>query len=73
MVIVVVKIDDKDLTFRVIIPTVSACSSIITIKDKADSWDGNPYLVYGDDVARFVGCDKHDVSISVARCDSGEI
>ena len=39
----------------------------------ADCCDGNPYLVYGDVIADFIGCDKHDVSIVVFSLKSGDI
>jgi len=38
----------------------------------ADSRAGNPYLVYGDAVAKFTGRDKFDTSISVFDCHSGD-
>jgi hypothetical protein len=45
----------------------------VTIKAGPAGWNGNPYGVYGDAIEDYIGCDKHDVSISVARCNSGEV
>jgi hypothetical protein len=45
----------------------------MTVKRGPYDWDGNPYGVYGDAIEEWVGCSKHDVSISVARCNSGEL
>ena len=38
----------------------------------APSRTGNPYLVYGDAVEEFTGCDKFTTSISVFDCRSGD-
>jgi hypothetical protein len=48
-------------------------SPIITLEGVADSRNGNPYLVYGDAVAKFAGCDRFDTSISVFDCTSGNL
>jgi hypothetical protein len=74
-VIIVVKPDGDDLKFRIVVPAWigHACSSVVTIKAGPAGWNGNPYGVYGDAIEDYIGCDKHDVSISVARCHGGEI
>jgi hypothetical protein len=74
-VIVVVQPDGNDIKFRIVVPgrMMYACSPVMTIEGKADLWNGNPYGVYGDAIEDYVGCDKYDVSISVARCRSGEL
>jgi hypothetical protein len=75
LVIVVVKPDGDDLNFRVIVPerSINACSPIMTVKRGPAGWGGNPYGVYGNQIAGYLGCEKNDVSISVAKCDSGEL
>jgi len=50
-----------------------AVSPIITLEGAAPSRAGNPYCVYGDAVAEFVGCDKFDTSINVFDCRSGDL
>ncbi len=74
-VIIVVKAEGDDLKFRIIVPEwgVMQCSSVVTIEGASDVWNGNPYGVYGDAISDYIGQSKHDVSISVARCHSGEI
>lgn len=51
----------------------SMVSPIVTIEGKAPFASGNPYSVYGDEVAKFAGCNKFDCSISVAECVSGRL
>jgi hypothetical protein len=74
-VIIIVKPEEDVLNFRVIVPTwkMMACSPVMTVKRGPYDWDDNPYGVYGDTIEEWVGCSKHDVSISVARCNSGEL
>ena len=74
-VIIVVKPEGDELKFRVIVPEwiAYACSPVMTIKAGPAGWNGNPFGVYGDAIETFTGCDKHTLSISVARCNSGEI
>lgn len=50
-----------------------AISPIVTLEGAAPSRAGNPYLVYGDAVAKFTGCDKFDTSISVFDNRSGDL
>jgi len=48
-------------------------SQIVTLEGVVDCRRGNPYLVYGDAVADFLGCDKFDTSINVFECRSGSL
>ncbi len=74
-VIVVAKISEngEDIDFRIIVPewAAMAVSGIMTLVGQAPSIGGNPYCLYGPDVAVYTGTDKFDVSISVADCYSG--
>ena len=74
-VLIIVKPDGDELKFRIIVPdwTAMSCSPVVTIKAGPAGWNGNPYGVYGDAIEDYVGCNKHDVSISVAHCNEGEV
>ncbi len=48
-------------------------SKIVTIERAASCRRGNPYLVYGDAVAKFVSVDALDCDITVAECVSGNL
>jgi len=74
-VLIVVKTDGCDLKFRIVVPDwmMLQCSPIVMIEGGADDWNGNPHLVYGPAITDYLGQDYMDVSISVARCDSGEL
>lgn len=74
-VIIVVKPEWTLLKFRIVVPqwTANACSPVMTVEAGPAGWDGNPYGVYGDAVADYIGCNKHDVSISVFLGTGGEI
>jgi len=50
---------------------VSMISPVVTIKAGTMCRSGNPYAVYGDEVAKFTGVNKYDTSISVFDCVSG--
>ena len=47
-------------------------SQIVTLKGAVPSRAGNPYLVYGDAVEKFTGCNRFDTTISVFDCSSGD-
>ena len=74
-VIVVVQPLEDDLKFRIIVSEWigHACSPVITMENASDVWNGNPFGVYGDAIADYIGQSKYSVSISVARYSSGEI
>ena len=48
-------------------------SLIVTLEGAVPHRAGNPYLVYGDAVAEWLGCDKFDTSINVFDCRSGDL
>ena len=48
-------------------------SPVITLEGAASCPSGNPYLVYGDAIEEFTGCDKFDTSINVFDCRSGDL
>lgn len=48
-------------------------SPVVTLEGEEHRRDGNPYGVYGDAIAKFVGCDKFETSISIFHCVSGDL
>jgi len=52
---------------------VARASSIVTLEGDECRRNGNPYLVYGDAVEAWLGCDKFDTSISIFDCRSGDL
>lgn len=64
---------DLQIVMTARIKGVARTSSVITLAGAADSRTGNPYLVYGDAVAEFTGCDAFDTSISIFDCRSGNL
>jgi len=52
---------------------ITMASPAVTLKGAADGRRGNPYLVYGDAVEAFTGCDKFNTCITVAECTSGDL
>ena len=51
----------------------SIVSSVITLEEAAAHRNGNPYCIYGDAVAEFIGCNKFDTCISVFACTGGNL
>lgn len=74
-VIILVQPEEDKLKFRIVVPAwaTSACSSVMTVDSGPAGWDGNPYCLYGDDVAEYVGCSKYDVSIDVCLFTDGKL
>ena len=64
---------DLQIVIAARIGELGAVSPIITLEGQAEYRAGNPYCVYGDAVAEFVGCDKFDTSINVFDCRSGDL
>ena len=52
---------------------VARVSQIVTLERAEPSRTGNPYLVYGDAIEAWLGCDKFDTSISIFDCRSGDL
>lgn len=67
--------NEKDLRIVMVAqPTGEArVSQIVTLEGAVPSRAGNPYLVYGDAIADWLGCDKFDTSISIFDCRSGDL
>ena len=64
---------DLQIVMAARINGVEKVSPIMLKIGAAGSRDGNPYLVYGDVVADFADCSKHDVSIVVFNLRSGDL
>jgi hypothetical protein len=69
-VIILVQPVGDMLKFRIVVPEwiAYACSPVMTVDPGPAGWNGNPHGVYGDAVAEYLGCNKHDVYITVSHC-----
>jgi len=75
LVMAAVAENEKDLQIVIVADTApdTQVSSVITLEGEANSYTGNPYLVYGAAIEEFTGCDKYQCSISVFECCSGNL
>jgi hypothetical protein len=77
-VLIMVAVDpDRESDLQIVMVAqpggVARASSIVTLKGAEPGRTGNPYLVYGDAVEAWLGCDKFDTSISIFDCRSGDL
>ena len=74
-VLVMTAVDENERDIHIVLAAridgVNTISPVITMPGIADRCTGNPYLVFGDVVSDFTGCDKYETSISVFACRSG--
>jgi len=73
LVLVLVSVNDnndKDLDI-IIVSRLKEPSGLITLSGRAAWRNGNPYGVYGDAIADYLGVNKFDVSIKVYNRASG--
>jgi len=75
LVITSVAENEEDLQIVMVarVDDVTMASPVVTLKGEVASRRGNPYLVYGDAVADFLGRVNCDTSITVADCRSGSL
>ena len=72
-VLIVTSVDENEKDLHIVMVTSRKSSPIVTLEGMVDQRRGNPYLVYGDVVEAFTGCDKFATTISVAECVSGDL
>ncbi len=71
LVLTAVAENERDLQIVVVAP--GRTSAVVTLEGAAPGRTGNPYLVYGDIVEDFTGCDKYATCINVFDCRSGDL
>ena len=64
---------DVDIVMVAQTTVMNMISPVVTIKDAACCIDGNPYLVYGDAVAKFTGRPALECIITCAEFVSGSL
>lgn len=75
-VLVMTAVHPNEVDLQIVIITREAWSEarvspVVTLEGAVCCRAGNPYLVYGDAVAEFTGCNALDTTINVFDCRSG--